>query len=92
MLAVGALAAGLVQFGQERAHIGCRAHHLVGGCQIGPTAKAQHSGNFLPGGQQVQQNLLVGRVGAGVVGQEHALAQRGAGGIGHHRLHVGLIG
>ncbi len=34
-------------------------------------------GDLLPRGQQIEQYLLVGRVGAGVLGQKHALAQRG---------------
>ena len=92
VLAARALAAGLVELGQKRAHVGGRTHHLVGGGQVGPTAEAEHGGDLLPGGQQVKKNLLVGRVGAGIVGQEHALAQRGAGGEGHHRLHVGRVG
>ena len=92
VLAARAFAAGLVEPGQKGAHIGGRAHHLVGGGQVGPTAEAENGGNLLPCGKQVEQNLLVGRVGAGVVGQKHALAQRGVGGKGHHRLHVGRVG
>ena len=92
VLAACAVAAGLVQPGQKRAHVGRRAHHLVGGGQVGPTAEAENRGDLLPRGQQLFQNLLVGRVSAGVIGQEHALAQGSTRGKGHHRLHVGLVG
>ena len=115
VLAAGAFAAGLVEFGQEGAHIGRRTHQLIGGGQVRPTAEAdvdvpglvvdagaddvqirvlldaECRGNLLTGGQQVKKNLPVGRVGAGVIGQEHAFTQRGAYGIGHHWLHVGLV-
>ena len=93
MLAAGALAAGLVELGEEGADIGGRAHHLVGGGQIGPAAEAEDGGDLLAGGEQVKENLLVGRIGAGVVGEEHALARSsGLDGEGHHRLHLGRVG
>ena len=92
VLAAGAVAAGFVELGQEGAGIGGRAHHLVGSGQVGPAAEAENRGDLLARRQQVKQNLLVGRVSAGVVGQEHALAQGRVGGEGHHRLHVGLVG
>ena len=92
MLAAGALAAGLVELGEEGAHVGGRAHHLVGGGEIGPTAEAEDCGDLLPRGEQVEEDLLIFRVGAGVVGEKHALAQRGARGEGHDRLHVGRVG
>ncbi len=84
--------AGLVELGEEGSDVGSRAHHLVGGGQIGPAAEAEDGGDLLAGGEQVEENLLVRRIGAGVVGEEHALAQRGIGGEGHDRLHVGRIG
>ena len=92
VFALCAITAGFVQSGQKRAHIGRGAHHLVGGGQVCPASEPQHRGNFLPGGQQVEQNLLVGGVGAGVVGQEHALPKCGIVRKGHNRLHVGLVG
>ena len=36
--------------------------------------------------------MLVSRVGAGVIGQKHPLAQRAVRGKGHHRLHLRWVG
>jgi hypothetical protein len=56
VLAAGAVEAGCVELGQEGADVGGRAHHLVGGGQVGPTAEAEDGGNLLPRGQQVEKN------------------------------------
>ncbi len=42
--------------------------------------------------KQIEQELPVSGISAGVVSAEHAQAQIRVGGKGHHRLHVGEIG
>ena len=88
MLALSAISTGVVQLGQEGAHVSGRAHHLVRSSQIGPAAKTEHSRDLLPRREQVEEDLFVFGIGASVVGEEHALAQRGIRGKRHHRLHV----
>src|ERR1017187_5085931 len=63
MLAARSVQAGLIQSRQECPDIGGRAHHLVGSGQVRPTAKAENRRDLLPRGQQVEKDLLVGRVG-----------------------------
>ncbi len=92
MLADGACAACVVELCKEGAHIGGGAHHLVGGGEVGPTAEAEGRGDFLARGKELEEQIFVRGEGASVVGDEHALAQRGRGGEGHDGLHVGRVG
>ena len=92
MLLARAFAAGLIELRQELAHIRRRLHHLVGGRQVGPAPETEYVCNLLTSCQQVQQDLLVRRVGARVVGQEHPLPQQRTGSKRHHRLHFRLVG
>ncbi len=92
VLALRAVAAGLVQLRQKRAHIRRRLHHLVRSRQIGPAAKSENRRNLLPRRQQIEKNLPVRRIRPRVVGQKHPLTQRRARGKRHHRHHVRRIG
>ncbi len=53
---------------------------------------AKDGGEILPGDQQVAKHLNILRIGALIVGQEHAAAKIGALGEGEHRQYVGLLG
>ncbi len=46
----------------------------------------------MAGGEEVEEDLLVGWVGAVVVGEVHAAAELGADGVGHDGRHLGRVG
>ena len=80
------------ELGEKGAHIGGRTHHLVGRGEVCPTAEAEDRRDLLPRGKKVKKESVIRGIGARVVGEKHALAQRGIGGKGHDRLHVRRIG
>ncbi len=92
VLFFGSALGGVVQLIQKRLHVGSGFHHLVGGGEVGPVGEAEELGDLLADGEQVEENLFVLRVGAGVVGEEHALAQGMGPGEGHDGEVVGKIG
>ncbi len=86
------LAGGVLDVGEEFAHVGGGAHHLVDGGEVGPAAEAENLGHLLANFEQLEKNWGVHRIAAVVVGEVHAPTQRGAGGVGHHRSENRWVG
>ena len=82
---------GLVQLGQQSAHVGGSLDQLVHRCEFRPVVEAKLV-RQLRGLQHLRQQLFVGRIRATIVGEIHAVAEIFALGVAHHRAVVGLVG
>src|SRR6185437_12072562 len=63
-LALCGLAGGVLNLGEEFAHVGGGAHHLVDGGEVGPAAEAEDFSHLLANFEKVEEYRSVGGVAA----------------------------